>query len=478
MVLVIRIAAHSMVGFAIVLAMAGIVGIGFAERQGGDLLGAAAIALFGAGALRLAIGGRPAAWTRTTVLIGCVVVWFLLAGLLAAALAVTTSLRGADAVFEATSALTTTAATLLPDPDRLPRSIVLLLALFSWYGGALTLATAAVLLIPTGVGGVPDRGAPAAARQSADFEGAYTDFVRGLLPVYAALGLGGTLLLALMGLPIFDAICLAASTLSTGGYLPRTAGLAAYDSAAVQTLLGVFMLIGATSIVWIGSIATGHWARALRPGENGIFLVIVAFFAAGLALGAAGRGAAKPIVDGFFTAASLLSTTGYQRRAGDIAAIPITIVALAIFVGGTTVSTSGGLKLYRVTGMLTQSARELRRLLYPHGIRPARIGGEPYSIQSMKALWTSFSVWMIAFAFLLAIVGFDHREFAGAFVAALSALSNAGPVFPAQATAGDAAWTWSAFAPATKLVLAIAMIAGRVEILVLLVLFNLAVWRR
>lgn len=477
MVLVIRFAAHSMVGFAIVLAMAGIVGIGFAERQGGDLLGAAAIALFGAGALRLAIGGRPAAWTRTTVLIGCVVVWFLLAGLLAAALAVTTSLRGADAVFEATSALTTTAATLLPDPDRLPRSVVLLLALFSWYGGALTLATAAVLLIPTGVGGVPDRGAPA-ARQSADFEGAYTDFVRGLLPVYAALGLGGTLLLALMGLPIFDAICLAASTLSTGGYLPRTAGLAAYDSAAVQSLLGVFMLIGATSIVWIGSIATGHWARALRPGENGFFLVIVAFFAAGLALGAAGRGAAQPIIDGFFTAASLLSTTGYQRHAGDIAAVPITIVALAIFVGGTTVSTTGGLKLYRVTGMLTQSARELRRLLYPHGIRPARIGGEPYSIQSMKALWTSFSVWMIAFALLLAVIGFDHREFAGAFVAALSALSNAGPVYPALAPAGDAAWTWSAFAPATKLVLAVAMIAGRVEILVLLVLFNLAVWRR
>lgn len=476
MALLARLAAHALIGLAAVLLLAGVAGLAHAERESGDFLLGSAINFFLAGGLLLATSGHPLRWTRSAIIVTAGTVWIVTALSLSAVLTLAVGMPIADAVFEATSMLSTTGASVLSDPDRLPRSILLSHALSGWYGGALTLATAVLVLAPTGSGGFAEPHT-ALGHHVIDFEALYGDCLRHVLPIYAGATFACALLLSLAGVPALEAICLAAATISTTGYGPRADGPASYGSAIVMGTVAVFMLVGATSIVVHRLIVAGRWKAAGRGRENLNVMLLVVLFAVVIAVVFAMAGSSYVVPKAVFTAISLVSTTGYAPT-GELTIIPLSLVTLAVFVGGATLSTAGGMKVYRVAGMAAQSARELRRLLYPHGIRPAHLGGEPYSIQSMKAVWTAAVLWLSALALVLVLVSFDHPDFAGAYVASLAALSNTGPIY-VSGWSGEAPWpSWANFTPWTKLILAGAMIVGRVEVVLAAVLANLALWRR
>jgi trk system potassium uptake protein TrkH len=268
------------------------------------------------------------------------------------------------------------------------------------------------------------------------------------------------------------------SALSTGGYMPRSGGIAVYDSGAVPIVLVVFMLVGATSIIWQHHLIERRWSAALHRRENFALIIAAVLLGLGAAAVLLRAGDDRPIQHGLFLATSLVSTTGFEVAPGQLGRFPIAIVVLIIFIGGATFSTAGGIKLYRVGGMLVQSGRELNRLIYPHGVRPARIGGEPYDIQRMKAIWSAFALWIGAIFVVSAAVAATHPDFTGAYVATLAALTNTGGVYPGG-LAGSENWPdWAALAPSAKLTLALAMIGGRLELVALLAFANLAYWQR
>ncbi|MCZ7656925.1 MAG: TrkH family potassium uptake protein [Xanthobacteraceae bacterium] len=478
MVVLARIAASALAILALLLFACGLVGYGFDEPQGADFMISAATMGFVAGASRLAIAGRPGDLSRRGRLVAAVAIWITVPLALALPLGIAAKLGPVDAVFLATSAVTTTGATLFANPDQLPRSIVFALCLTSWYGGALTLMTAVAVLSPSGAGGLVERPRWMGRGTSTDAGEVLADTAREVLPIYGAATLMCIAALSVAGLPPFDATCLALSALSTGGFMPRAGGIAVYDSRMVELVLVVFMLAGATSIVWQHQLVERRWAAALQRRENFVLIAIVI----GLGLAAAAvlvrAGEPNAVTRGLFVAASLVSTTGFETSPGGFGRFPVAVILLVILIGGATFSTAGGMKLYRVGGMLVQSGRELNRLIYPHGIRPARIGGEPYDIQRMKAIWTAFALWVGAIFLVTVAVAATHRDFAGAYVATLAALTNTGQVYPGG-LAGGVAWPgWAALAPSAKLVAAVAMVAGRLELVALLAFVNLAFWRR
>ncbi len=478
MVVLARLTASALAVLALVLFVCGLVGYGYDEPQGTDFMLAAATMGFLAGACRLAIAGRPGDLSRRGRLIAAVTIWIAVPLALALPLGLAAGLGPVDAIFLATSALTTTGASLFPNHDQVPRSIIFALCLTSWYGGGLTLMTALAVLSPAGAGGLVERPRWLGKGTTQDAGEALADITREVLPIYGAATLMCIAALSIAGLPPFDAACLALSALSTGGFMPRSGGIVVYGSSVVQIVLVVFMLIGATSIIWQHQLLERRWSAALHRREN--FALIIA--AVGLGLAAAAvlvrAGDRYPIQDGLFLATSLISTTGFELAPGALRPFPIAIIVLILFVGGATFSTAGGVKLYRVGGMLVQSGRELQRLIYPHGIRPARIGGEPYDIQRMKAIWTAFALWITAIFVVSVAVSWTHPDFTGAYVATLAALTNTGPVYPGGLV-GSGEWpAWAALSPSAKLTLAGAMIGGRLELVALLAFANLAYWRR
>lgn len=387
------------------------------------------------------------------------------------------------AYFEAVSAFTTTGASTLFPLDGVPRAIVLWRAMLEWIGGGVSLLAIVLILAPARLGGTPD--GPLRLVES----GARTERARILgtalrvLPVYLLTSLVSFILLAAAGLPAFDAACLALSTLSTGGFMPRDGGLAAYDSLGVEAIIGLFMFVGATSIVWQRMLMTGR-RQALKEHRESYWIAAAALglglaFAAGFYAGTdgpSGLSLAESAWKGLLTAISVISTTGFEVREGGFAAVALPLLLAALMLGGGGFSTAGGIKFYRLGAMLKQASGELSRLVYPHGIRSARFGSQPYDLQVMKAIWTGAMAYLGAAAVTLMLLALLGDSFDQALVAAIAALSNAGPVYAGLAAAEG--WTaYGQMEPSYLTVLIGAMIVGRLEIIAVIALFNPLYWR-
>ena len=415
----------------------------------------------------------------------CVLVWFGLPLGAAFPFVVSGQLNGIDALFEATSGLTTTGSTTFSSLADVPTALIFWRAILQWFGGFLTLLSFLLILAPGGVGGVPRRQIGMMDRNLNDENGRIFQVIRQVGASYAIFTLVLAWLLIIAGLPPFDSICLAFSTLSTGGFLPIDGTIASYDNRLAELFLALGMLIGATSVLWHRMAVRGKMQMLAEHRESyalillvvalGLLYSIVLFRLAGSASVLPPSSALR---QGFFTAISLVSTTGMELRHADVTVLPGLLVICVALVGATPFSTAGGLKLYRIGAMIVQAAGEIGRLIYPSSVRGGKVGQTDYTIQLMKAIWSSFLLSMIMIAIVAGMVTYDIGHFDGGLVAAVSSFSNIGPLY---ASGWSQTGEWPSYAEmglTVKYALIVTMILGRIEIIVLLGALNLNFWRR
>lgn len=388
-----------------------------------------------------------------------------------------TNLTLISAIFEAASALTTTGVTSYP-LVLYPLPYVLWFALLQWLGGLLSLLTIFTIVAPSGLCG-PLTQFVISGNDSDDFVQTLKSTLTALLPAYGVFTLACLVLLWLAGIPFFDALCLALSTLSTGGFVPRADGLSFYQNPTAEIILMFFMIVGATSALTHRNFLITRRFSAIENRESGHVLggCLTAGSLLCLWLFFTGKGDFLAIIrHGFFTAISLVTTTGYQISPSDQPVAPLGFIIAVVLVGGATFSTAGGIKLYRLALITKQSLRELTRILHPHGITSMRAVGREYDMQTMKSIWAMFVVYLSLVAIIALILALLGTDFHLAFLSSVTMLSNAGPVV--SAGLGDTgSLFFSTAGHSIKLVLVSAMILGRVEILVVLSLLNLAYWR-
>ena len=439
---------------------------------------AALITAFVGVALYVATRGRMRPISRIQTVAFALVVWTVLP-LFAAIpfVAAPMNLSFISAVFEATSALTTTGATSYP-LEQYTMPYIFWFALLQWIGGFLTLITVFTIVAPSGLCGsltqVAIRG-----HDSDDFVQTLRTTVAALLPAYGLFTFLCFIILWLVGIPFFDAVCLALSTLSTGGFVPRVEGLSYYQNSTAEIVLMIFMIVGATSAITHRNLLVSRQLIAFENRESSH--VIGACLAIGgilsLWLFFTGSNDVLTILkQGFFTAVSLITTTGYQITETGQPIAPYGLIIALVFTGGATFSTAGGIKEYRMALITKQSFRELTRILHPHGISSMRAVGRNYDIQTMKSIWAMFVVYLFLVALIALILALLGVDFELAFLSSVAMLSNVGPVVPAG-TGAEGLVFFSTAGSAIKIVLVSAMILGRVEILVLLSLGNLTYWR-
>lgn len=471
---------------AAVLALPIVVAIANAEHQYIEVFFVASAATaFLAGGLLFALKGQDRNPRRVDLLLLAALSWGLTPVLAAAPFLLSGTLETIPAaLFEAVSGLTTSGGTAMVGLESLPRSIVFWRALLEWSGGAMTLLTVLLVLAPAGLGGTPDQ--PLQMFESGATLGRkrLSIMFAKVMPVYLLMTLVCFIALAVVGLPAFDAFNLALSTLSTGGFTPRGGSLAIYGNWAAETVIGVFMLIGASSILWQRLILTNRWQLARRYREGVWILGMTGgfglWFAAGFYMGLdgpSGLSISESLRKGLITAASLVSTTGMEVREGGFNAIALPMLLSLVLLGGGGYSTAGGLKLFRTGALFAQANRELARLVHPHGIRPSRIGTQPYNIQIMKAAWSAFMAFLVSIALLALAVSWTGIDFDATLIAAVSAISNVGQLYEAMRPVGGSWPGYAEFSGWTQLVLAAGMLVGRLEILAFLALIG-ALWVR
>jgi len=456
--------------------VSGAVSFGFGETAAARALGGAAAAGLPAAAAAWALtrNHRALTWREGV----CVVAlgWLVCAAFAACCFAAAgVGMRWVDGFFESVSGLTTTGATVLTSVEALPRGLLLFRALLQGLGGAGVLVLVVAVLPLSGAGstqlyraetsgGIRERIAPSLAKTA--------KWIWGL---YLGLGLATTLLLRVCGMGFFDAVCHALSTISSGGFSTRNASIAAFGSLPVEIAVTVGMVTSGIPFVCLLRVfKEGDWRALWRNGQVKLYLSLFLFGGLFFALAETGWRFWHGLREGLFTSASILSSCGFGTADFARWSVPSQVVLLFLaLVGGTTGSTSGGLKVERLRLDFLSVKRACGEFLQPRIVLPVRADGKVVEEGVLRGA-AVFTLLYFAVALLGALVLSAWFTGGEAASAAVSALSNTGPALGRLGPFGS----YASVPVPGKLVLSFLMLAGRLELYTLLALFAPALWRR
>ncbi len=385
-----------------------------------------------------------------------------------------------DAFFESVSGFTTTGATVLSGLDRLPRSLLLWRSLTHWLGGMGMVLLGIAVLPVLGVGGMQLFKAESPGPTKDKLTPRIAETAKVLWLLYLGLTLSDVLLLMVGGMELFDAVCHAMATVSTGGFSTHDASLAYYDSAAITLVTAVFMLLGGSSFVVLHRGLTGglHWGGNVELRTYvGIFIAASALIAIDLRLHQSGDYATLGVAaeHAIFQTASILTTTGFVTR--DFALWPFLSSSLLLalcFVGGMAGSTGGGIKVIRIVLMVKLALSQFFRLVHPRGVLSLKLGDRTIEDQIVLSVLGFIAMWFLLLGLgtvLLALLGSDLLT-AGS--AAAVTLGNIGPGFGGVGPSN----TFAGFDPGSKLLMSVLMLLGRLEVFAVLVIFTPGFWRQ
>ncbi len=383
-----------------------------------------------------------------------------------------------DAMFESLSALTTTGATVLSGLDDLPKSILLYRQLLQWLGGMGIIVLAVAILPMLGIGGMQlYRAESPGPVKDTKLTPRITETARALWYLYLGLTIACAAAYWLAGMSLFDAICHSFSTVAIGGFSTHDASLGFFNSAAIETVAIIFMIISGINFgLHFVALSRRNPLLYFRDIEvrGYIFMLSVVTVIVVAILYQHPAASATPLREGIFQAVSIATTTGFTTTNFSIwpSAAPI-LLLLAAFAGGCAGSTAGGVKIIRVVLIYLQGYREIKRLIHPNGVFPIKLGSKRVPDRVIEAVWGFFSIYVIVFLIMVCLLmTISDLDFITAFSAVGACLNNLGPGL------GEVAMNYESLPDAVKWVLVFAMLLGRLEIFTLLVLLTPAFWRR
>ncbi|MEO1656740.1 MAG: potassium transporter TrkG [Pseudomonadota bacterium] len=415
--------------------------------------------------LSTSVGRKRSARSGFRELILALMMFWIAVPFLAAMPFLVEGMRLTDAWFEAVSALTTTGAWLSEPTARSAVGGMLYRASLEWLGGLTSLATAAAVFVRPEFVGIEPPIPPFARGRRDSYLRAFGAAIEAFAPVYASVTLLSFSAFLLTGVEPADAMTLAMSLMASGGFMPLPGGLIALSPASI-TVAVLTMIISAVNFVVIARLALQGSSR-LKAGPDPetkafLFLILPLGFLLWVSTGA---GDWDKIPAQIVNAVSLLSTNGFfiGERPG------LTPVLVTAVIGGAAVSTAGGIKLLRWLITFERAGQELWRLSHPGGVI-----GQP------KPLIHEFGVWIhtIAFTMVLAAlvltVAFFGYDLELAAATAVAVVTNAGPLL--SVVEGSTA-DFVHFAEPLRILLALGMIAGRLELVLLFLLMDRNFWR-
>ena len=383
----------------------------------------------------------------------------------------------AGAVFESVSGLTTTGATVIIGLDELPRSLLLYRQLLQWLGGIGIIVLAGAILPMLGVGGMQlYRAESAGPAKDTKLTPRITGTAKALFQIYVGLTALCALSYTVVGMPIFDAICHAFSTVAIGGFSTHDASMGYFENDQILLVCTLFMVISAVNFgLHFIALQRRNLRIYMQDSETSFFSVVIGsatVVTCGTLILTTALPPSEGLIHGMFQTVSIATTTGFTTR--DFASwpnfLPVFLLMLS-FMGGCAGSTGGGLKAMRLLLIFRQGMRELRQLLHPNAVIPLKLDSRRVQPAVVSAVWSFYAVYMVTLVTIMLLMLATGLDFTSAFSATAAALNNLGPGL------GSVAANYSGVNEVGKLLLCVAMLAGRLEVFTLLVLFTPAFWR-
>jgi len=381
-----------------------------------------------------------------------------------------------DALFESTSGLTTTGATILTGLDNLPRSILFWRSMQEWLGGMGIIVLAVAVMPLLGVGGMQLFKAETPGPVKDKLTSRVTETAKVLWFIYLGITVVTGLSLWLAGMSVFDAVNHAMTTVAIGGFSTHDASIGYYDSMWIRGLIVLFMILaGINFTLHFVALRKGFSMTTYLRDEEFITYVkwlFVLIFLVGLVTIMSGDGTWDEVI---FNTVAIATTTGFA--VSDYGLWPqgaTMLLLMAMFVGACAGSTGGGMKVVRVLLLFRQGMREVRRLIHPHAVIHVKIGKQSVEGSVVQALWGFFVLYMVCFAVLAVLVAMAGVDMMTAISAAAASITNTGPGFGAVGPAS----TYAGLPDMAKVVLMFGMVLGRLEIFTFFVLLIPEFWRK
>ncbi len=383
-----------------------------------------------------------------------------------------------DAFFEAVSGFTTTGATLMGNFDGLPRGVMFWRSFTHWIGGmGVLVLTLALLPQMTGRSSHLVR-AESPGPSLSKIVPKMGDTAKILYLIYGALTMIELAALIIAGMSPYDAAIHAMGTAGTGGFSNYGSSVGAFDSAVIDAIITFFMVLFGINFALFYRVLVGGWRDALRSEELRWYLALFAgstLFVSLMILPQYGT-FLNALRYGSFQVATIMSTTGYATA--DFNLWPQAVKALIVvlmFIGSCAGSTAGGIKGVRVGILCKLGCREVRRTFQPRKVQVVRFEGKGVEENRLTQVSVFFFVYVLLVLvgmFLVSLEGLYDLE--TNFTAVLTCISNVGPglghVGPVE--------NFSGYGPFAKVVLSLLMLAGRLELFPILVLFHPSAWRK
>jgi len=382
-----------------------------------------------------------------------------------------------DSLFESACTFATTGGTTIGNVEALPRSLLLWRSIAHWFGGIGIILVSVALLPILGVGAFQLIKAEETGPEKEKITPKITVTAKLLWLAYSVLTMILFCLYFFGGMNWFDALCHSLTTMATGGVSVRNGGIASYNSGFIDAVTTVFMLLASLNFTLYYRLLHGKFRDIRNSTEVRVYLGI--FLTAALiitfSLIPVYGSISSALRYASFQTASILSTAGYAVANFELWPDIAKMVLFGLmFVGGCSGSTAGGIKVIRHVVLWKQMTSELRRLIYPQGVFSIQINkrvGRKDVIYGVAGFVFMYFFVVMVVTLITAASGIDLFS---SFSAALSITGNIGVGFGAIGPQHN----YSIFADHIKWLFSFVMIAGRLEMWTVFVLFTRVYWRR
>ncbi|MBF9031993.1 potassium transporter TrkH [Rhodobacterales bacterium HKCCE3408] len=389
-----------------------------------------------------------------------------------------------DAMFEAMSGMTTTGATVLGGAnalgglrlDDLPVGLNLWRGLLQWYGGIGIIVVAMVFLPELRVGGMQIFRSEAFDTMGKILPRA-AEIAARIAVIYVALTVIAALTFAALGMSGFDAIIHAMTAMSTGGFSTRDASFGDFQG-PMEYAAAVFMILASLPFVRYVQFVAGTARPILMDTQIRAYIGIILTLTIVLTIYrviANGDHWEHGFREGIFNVTSIISGTGYASVDYQLwGPLPVVLFFFIGLIGGCAGSTSCSIKVFRYQLLIASIATQVRRLYAPHGVFEPRYDGRPVPEGVLSAVMAFFVLFFVSLGVISVLLGLTGLDFVTSVSGAAATLANIGPGL------GDVigpAGNYASLNDAAKWIMVLAMLAGRLELVVVFVLFTATFWR-
>jgi trk system potassium uptake protein TrkH len=386
----------------------------------------------------------------------------------------------ASSFFESFSGLTTTGATVIESLDTLPKSMLFYRQMLQWFGGMGIIVLAVAVLPMLGIGGMQlYRAETPGPVKDSKMTPRIAETAKALWYVYLCLTVACMLAFWLAGMSLFDALGHSFSTVSIGGFSTHDQSMGYFDSHLINLITVIFLLIsGVNYALHFSAFSAKKFSLNIYKHDPEVraFMFIQMTLTFVCFAGLMGNQVYSSIETSFsqalFQSVSISTTAGFTTTSfADWPLFLPVLLVLSSFIGGCAGSTGGGIKVIRILLLNLQGLRELKRLVHPKAVYRIKLGNKALPDRVIEAVWGFFSTYALVFIVCMLALLLTGMDELSSFSATAAMLNNLGPGL------GQVALHFNEVSDASKWIMILAMLFGRLEIFTLLVLFTATFWK-